>query len=111
MLLYDMLALQVPYYDLDRQQDICQCGRNAIIPCLPENLSKEYEPFIKLMRWCLKREPESRPTASHIVSQLQACKDDISRSTHVDSSVFNDPTVDLNVDVDVDVVGEVGAGI
>lgn len=77
MIIYELLALQTPYSELESSFDISSkilAGERPKLPALPP----EYFPFVNLHLLCTSKAPEDRPTAfelKEIVSRLPTTKE------------------------------------
>lgn len=77
MIIYELLALQTPYSELENSFDISAkilAGERPVLRCLPP----EYFPYVNLHQLCTSKAPEDRPTAfelKEIVSKLPTTKE------------------------------------
>lgn len=81
MLLYEMLALQVPYYELVDQNDIFRSIQNTIMPRLPRDIMdfSIYQPYVILMNQCLKRHPSQRPSSHQLAEKFSRYEIELKR--------------------------------
>ena len=70
MVIYELLALDLPYSEL-RAFDIAETILRGEAPPLPP-LSSEFDCLVDLHKDCIKKNPKERPSSRHLFSRLES---------------------------------------
>ena len=74
MIIYELLALKLPYHEIKKTWDIADAVMSGVLPNLPP-LDASFDPLIELFSKCLAMQPNCRPKASRLVSSLRLFND------------------------------------
>ena len=68
-----MLALNLPFYQLEKSWEVSEAITKSELPLLPQ-LNEEYNEIVELYYKCLEPAPNKRPKSTRILSILKHMK-------------------------------------
>jgi len=89
MVIYELLTLKNPYYEIADPEEISKCILNGIFPKFPNDLDKSMGCFEKLMGQCLQLNPALRPTSRIIVDYLNSISNQLILGEEVKDPMFD----------------------
>ena len=76
MIIFELLALRLPYLEVKQNWRISQCIVEGIAPELPGFAeTQEYQPLVRLFKKCTSFDPSNRPNASKLKAKLKLLSD------------------------------------
>lgn len=87
MVVYELLSLRSPYFEIIESDEIRSYILNGALPTLPD-LPPSMSPFISLMKNCLQLNPFLRPNARSVVDYLIQCSSQLDQVTTCNQSTI-----------------------